>query len=732
MSRPDRLVRAMHLLLLCGAGAVAACGNDSAAPPAPVASVEVTAAAPGVVIGHTLQLTGHVRDEAGHELADRPVTWTSNAPTQATVSSTGLVTGLALSDSVLITASSEGKSDGATLTVVPAIAGEWNYTEQFSGTHNGRPVTCSDTGSYQFTQTGPAIEGTVIQVGTCNGPITSLNNASIWSDPVADGQLSSTRLTFNAQGCTYAADVTGPPAPKLSGTLSCGDWTGTWDAVPGGGPVASVSVRSDVQTVVGGVVQLVAVPQDVAGHVLSRGVSWSSDNPSVAAVSEGGLVSALASGSARITATSEGQIGSAAVTAELVSFAAVSAGFFHSCAVTTTGAAYCWGWGGDGQLGTGFRPPARAPSASSQTPVAVTGGHSFAMVATSFGRSCGVTTSGEALCWGENSSGQLGDGSQTSSLVPVPVTGGQQFSSVTLGAYHACGVTTTNAAYCWGVNSEGQLGNGSQTFSPSPVLVAGNLVFQSVRAGSFHTCGVTISQLAYCWGYNLAGQLGDGTSAFAVATPVAVTGDHSFAAVAAGYAHSCAMTPQGAAYCWGSATLLGDGSGQDQLIPVPVAGGLSFSTAGGAISAGQESSCALTPAGAADCWGHNDLGEIGDASTIARATPAPVSGGLTFTTISVGLFHTCGVTSTAVAFCWGNNGSGQLGAATAQTCVLNGMTAACATSPVRVTGTVQAGASVARAAGRDAHVQERNPSILLQRLGPDVLNPASIVRAPRQ
>src|SRR5438093_13513016 len=103
------------------------------------------------------------------------------------------------------------------------------------------------------------------------------------------------------------------------------------------------------------------------------------------------------------------------------------------------------------------------------------------MVATSFGRSCGVTTSGEALCWGENSSGQLGDGSQTSSLVPVPVTGGQQFSSVTLGEYHACGVTTTNAAYCWGVNSEGQLGDGSQKFSASAGLVAGSLLFQTER-----------------------------------------------------------------------------------------------------------------------------------------------------------------------------------------------------------------------------------------------------------
>jgi len=735
VSRPNRLVRAKHLLLVCAASAVAACGNDSASPPTPVASVEVTAAAPGVVIGHTLQLTATVRDAAGHELADRPVTWTSNAPTQGPVSPAGLVTGLALSDTVVITATTQGKSGSATLAVVIDLAGEWNFTEQLSGRHQQRALTCSDTGSYLFTQSGADIGGTTAQIGTCVGSLTGRDNTQ-WPTPLADGRLSSTRVSFRVEpGCLYEGDVTGPPAASLIGTVACAYFqdttSGTWEAVLGGAPVASVTVRWDVQTVVGGVVQLVAVPRDAAGHVLSRAVAWSTDNPSVATVSDGGLVAARTPGSSRIAATSEGKSGSAAVTADLISFGSISAGLYHSCAVTPAGAAYCWGWGGDGQLGTGFRTPFRAPRASLQTPLAVTGGRTFATIAAGSGRSCGVTTIGEAYCWGENSSGQLGDGSRTSSLVPVPVTGGQQFASVTLGAYHTCGVTTTNAAYCWGVNSSSQLGDGSTTFSPSPVLVAGDLLFQSVRAGLFHTCGVTIAQVGYCWGYNLDGQVGDGTSAFAVATPVAVAGDHSFASVAAGWAHSCAMTPAGAAYCWGVSDRLGDGSGQDHPIPVPVAGGLSFATAGGAMSAGQESSCALTPAGAAYCWGHNDLGELGDGSTTGRSEPVQVTGGLSFAMISVGTFHTCGVTTGAVAFCWGTNNSGQLGATTAQSCSYSGAAVPCALTPIQVAGSVQPGAA-ARVSDRDTSVPERDPSVPLQRLGPDFPNPASIVRAPRE
>ena len=122
------------------------------------------------------------------------------------------------------------------------------------------------------------------------------------------------------------------------------------------------------------------------------------------------------------------------------------------------------------------------------------------------------------------------------------------------------------------------------------------------------------------------------------------------------------------------------------------------------------------------------MGEIGDATTMARETPAPVSGGLAFASISVGLYHACGVTSTAVAFCWGNNGNGQLGAVTLQTCTKSDFTLSCGTSPVRVTGTIQVAASVARAGVLDARVQAAPPSTLLRMLQPGIPGPERRVR----
>src|SRR5881275_687308 len=650
MSRPGRQVQAMRLLVLCGA-TIVACRNDSTSPRASVASVEITPATPGVVIGHTAQLTAIVRDAAGNELAGRSVTWRSEAPTRATVSTTGLVTGLVLGDGVQIIATSEGWSGSAMLSVVLDIAGEWNYTEQVGRTYQGRTVTCGDTGSYQLTQSVAGIGGTAVWVGECEGPFAALADEAVAPYLVAEGRLQSAYLDFRVGGCVYGGDVTGPPAPKLSGTLTCGDWTGTWEAVPGGQPVASVTVRSDVPT-----------------------------------VSDTGLVAALTPGSARISALSEGQTGSAGVTAELVSFGSVSAGVYHTCGLTTSGAAYCWGWAGNGQLGLGFRPPAHplGLGQNDRTPLAVAGGHTFTMVSGGLGHSCGVTTAGEAYCWGDNTYGQLGDGSKARSLAPVRVAGGQQFASVTAGGYHSCGVTTGNALYCWGSNSHGQLGDGSQTSSSSPVLVAGDFLFQVARVGSYHTCGVTTANVAYCWGYDLYGQLGTGSVAIFVPTPVAVAGDHSFAAVATGYSHSCGTATDGAAYCWGQASLLGDESGLDQYAPVAVAGGITFATAGGSLASGQESSCALTPSSAAYCWGHNDAGQLGDGSTMWRSTPNLVLGGLSFASISVGVFHACGVTTSAVAYCWGINANGQVGATVPDECVVGDATYPCALAPVRV------------------------------------------------
>ena len=123
--------------------------------------------------------------------------------------------------------------------------------------------------------------------------------------------------------------------------------------------------------------------------------------------------------------------------------------------------------------------------------------------------SCGVTTGGEAYCWGFNPSGQLGDGSRITRLTPVVVQGGLDFEYVTAGENHSCGVTADNEVYCWGLNL-GRLGDGTIATRLTPVVVQGGLDFVSVSVGSGHSCGVTTEGEAYCWGWSHGGQLGHG------------------------------------------------------------------------------------------------------------------------------------------------------------------------------------------------------------------------------
>jgi len=340
-------------------------------------------------------------------------------------------------------------------------------------------------------------------------------------------------------------------------------------------------------------------------------------------------------------------------------FAVVDAGNFGTCGLTDTGAAYWWGfffWGGDPMDDNSY--------ISSNRPVRVGGGLTFATVSCGGWHSCGRTISGAAYCWGRT---------------PAAVAGGLTFAAVSAGGSHSCGVTTAGAAYCWGANYTGQLGNGSTTDSSIPVAVAGGLTFTAVSAGDDYSCGVTTAGAAYCWGANYTGQLGNGSTTDS-STPVPVAGDLTFTMVSAGSAiyvaapneHTCGLTPAGVAYCWGGnyAGQLGNGSTTDSSTPVPVPGELTFTM----VSAGGGYSCAVTTSGAAYCWGGNGTGQLGNGSTTKSSTPVAVAGGLTFATVASGssegssgpdtqdsAAHTCGITRVGVVYCWGRNASGELG-----------------------------------------------------------------------
>jgi alpha-tubulin suppressor-like RCC1 family protein len=353
------------------------------------------------------------------------------------------------------------------------------------------------------------------------------------------------------------------------------------------------------------------------------------------------------------------------VAAQALLFSTVSAGGEHTCGVTTDQRAYCWGYGVRGQLGNG------TTAFSTLRPTLVSGGLHFAQVSAGLYYTCGITTDDRAYCWGDNQTGQLGDGTTTSRSKPVLVAGGRRFRHIRAGAIHTCAETPFDVAFCWGENFAGQLGDGTHTNRLTPVRVLGGLRFRRVNAGGDHTCGVTTGDRAYCWGMNALGQLGDGTTTGRL-KPVAVAGGLSFLQVIPGATHTCGVTTENRASCWGEGDdgELGDNAQQSglRLKPVAVAGTRRFRQ----VIAGFLHTCGVTTSDVAFCWGANFRGQNGNGTTTASLTPVRVAGGLSFSGVSTGpqeppLFvyepanHTCGVTTGHRAYCWGRNLFGQVG-----------------------------------------------------------------------
>lgn len=322
-----------------------------------------------------------------------------------------------------------------------------------------------------------------------------------------------------------------------------------------------------------------------------------------------------------------------------IQFRGVTAGSEHSCGASLEGQLFCWGDNQAGAIGNGTTVPQFSPAA-------VFYGVSFKSVVAGAGYTCSISIIDTAVCWGDDTYGQLGSvnplggcGATRCNTVPDTVSSGgsvMRALSISTAEKHSCAVALNQRALCWGDNTLGNLGDGTTNASDVPVLVAGSNTFSSISAGANHTCALTTDGRAFCWGTNLFGELGGGATSTECdglpcsRTPVAVAGPRTYRAISVRGRSTCAIGADSLAYCWGlnDHGQLGATSGLATCTgrpcattPVLVAGlGKVI-----AISTGFRHACAVAVTGAAYCWGQNVDGELGIGTTADAPRPMRVS-----------------------------------------------------------------------------------------------------------
>jgi DNA-binding beta-propeller fold protein YncE len=339
-----------------------------------------------------------------------------------------------------------------------------------------------------------------------------------------------------------------------------------------------------------------------------------------------------------------------------------SQGDQDACAITVGGALYCWGANGYGQAGLGN-------TTSYTTPQQVTSpSETWSSVSNGYYDTCAITTAGALYCWGYNYAGEDGVGNTTQHTSPQHVTSpSTTWSTVSMGEADACAITTAGKLYCWGQNGEGEDGVGNTTENNSPVQVGTATNWSSVSQSGSDACAINTSGALYCWGLNGAGEDGLGNTT-AYHTPQQVTAiSGTWTAVSTNGQDTCGING-GALYCWGYNSNGEDGLGNTTEYNSPQQVGtatnwtsVSTNTTDGTGHA--LDTCAVNSSGALYCWGSNANGEDGLANTTSYHTPQQVVIGpvaTTWTAVSQSGMDACGINQGAL-YCWGYNEYGEDG-----------------------------------------------------------------------
>jgi alpha-tubulin suppressor-like RCC1 family protein len=323
---------------------------------------------------------------------------------------------------------------------------------------------------------------------------------------------------------------------------------------------------------------------------------------------------------------------------------------------------YIWGQNNSGQIGDGTTIDRSSPTLLAGETTSLSEWKSlpvgFAQRATG-----GIKVDGTLWTWGYNSTGRLGDGTTLDRSSPVTTAGGgTTWSQVAMGLGSCSAVKTDGTLWTWGGNSFGQLGDGTTLSRSSPATTAGGgTTWKQVAIGQYITGAIKTDGTLWTWGYNNSGTLGDGTTLNRSSPATTVGGGTTWSQVACGYYNLAAIKTDGTLWTWGYNTTyggLGDGTVINKSSPVTTAGG---GTTWSQVSVGYNTSAAVKTDGTLWIWGYNNSGQLGDGTTLNRSSPVTtVAGGTTWKQVACG-YSIAAIKTDGTLWTWGYNIYGQLG-----------------------------------------------------------------------
>jgi alpha-tubulin suppressor-like RCC1 family protein len=330
----------------------------------------------------------------------------------------------------------------------------------------------------------------------------------------------------------------------------------------------------------------------------------------------------------------------------------IAGGVASTSGAVHSGPVFAWGDNPFGELGNGT-------TATSATPVQVSGISNATQVAAGGIHSVARLSDGTIRAWGDNRDGELGNGTTTNSSTPVQVSGISNATQVAAGGEHSLALLSDGTIRAWGYNVAGQLGNRTTTNSSTPVQVSDISNATQVAAGGAHSLALLSDGTVGAWGSDCYGQLGIGFTIDSATTPMHVPGISNATQVAAGGAHSLALLSDGTVRAWGSNSSgqLGNGTTTDSATPVQVSG-ISNATQ---VAGGEYQSLALLSDGTIRAWGYNAVGQLGNGTTTDSSTPVQVSGLSKVVAITAGKYASYALESDGTVWAWGYNHDGQLG-----------------------------------------------------------------------